>query len=128
MLRISTSARACVYAALLLSTSLTSLLFAQGTTVPVTGTIKDSSSGVLKDAVVEAVVAGRVMATATSAENGQYRLDVPGGVPFELRARHEGFAEYSADIMGTATGVTRDVIMQIGTVSDTASQWLRSAL
>lgn len=119
MLRISTSARACVYAALLLSTSLTSLLFAQGTTVPVTGTIKDSSSGVLKDAVVEAVVAGRVMATATSAENGQYRLDVPGGVPFELRARHEGFAEYSADIMGTATGVTRDVIMQIGTVSDT---------
>src|SRR5262245_55671952 len=85
MLRISTSARICVCAALLLSTSLTSLAFAQGNTVQVSGTIKDSSSGVLKDAVVEAVVAGRVMATAASAENGQYHVDVPSGVPFELR-------------------------------------------
>jgi outer membrane cobalamin receptor len=108
-----------VCAALLLSASFTSLALAQGSAVQVTGTIKDASSGVLKEAVVEAVVAGRVMATATSEENGHYRVDVPSGVPFELRVRHEGFADYAADITGTTAGMTRDVIMQIGRVSDT---------
>ena len=119
MLRISTCARACVCAALLISASFSSQVLAQGNTVQVSGTIKDSSSGVLKDAVVEAVVAGRVMASATSAENGQYRVDVPGGVPFELRVRHEGFADYVSEMKGTTASVTRDVTMQIGTVSDT---------
>ena len=119
MLRISTCARACVCGALLLSASLTSLAFAQGNTIQVSGTIKDSSSGVLKDAVVDTVVAGRVTATATSGENGQFRVDAPGGVPFELRVRHEGFADYIAAISGTTTSLTRDVTMQIGTVSDT---------
>src|SRR4030095_13553734 len=61
----------------------------------------------------------RVMGTATSAENGQYRVEVPSSVPFELRVRHDGFADYAADITRTTAAMTRDVIMQIGTVSDT---------
>jgi outer membrane cobalamin receptor len=92
---------------------------AQARNVSVGGTIKDVSGGVLAGATVTTVVAGGVVAETTSGENGQYRLEVPAGVPFELRVRREGFADFSAGLRGANADVTRDVTLQIGGVSDT---------
>ena len=118
MIRTCTSVRL-LSAALLLSASVVGTVFAQASGVRVSGVVKDSSAGVLKDAVVEAVVAGRVLASGTSAEDGRYRIDVPVGVPFELRVRRDGFAEFVADMTGATADVTRDVTLQIGSISDT---------
>lgn len=91
---------------------------AQGS-VEVSGTVKDASGGVLAGARVEAVVAERIVASATTASDGQYRVQVPSGVPFELRSRRDGFADHLAEITGASGQVTRDIEMEIGRVSDT---------
>lgn len=127
MLRTRTSARMALCAALLFS--LQAGLPAQGnlsqgdrpapSTVQISGTIRDASSGVVSGATVQTVVVDRVMASVTTSDNGQYTVDVPSGVPFELRVRREGFADFAADIKGLSAGITRDVTLQIGGVSDT---------
>ena len=123
---IRTSARVRLFAALLvLSVVLTSSdqaeaqAQAQAGNVSVSGTIKDVSGGVLARASITTVVAGGVVAETTSGENGLYRLEVPAGVPFELRVKHDGFADFAADMRGASADVTRDVTLQIGGVSDT---------
>jgi outer membrane cobalamin receptor len=92
---------------------------AQAALVAVSGRVGDASGASLSGATVEAVAAGRSVATAVTGDDGRYRLEVPRGVPFELRVRREGFAEYAAGIRGSATGLALDVTLQIGRVSDT---------
>jgi outer membrane cobalamin receptor len=87
--------------------------------VTVSGFVKDVSGGVLPGVRVEAVVAERTVAAATTGAEGQYQIRVPAGIPFELRLRLEGFADQVVDIAGSGAPVTRDVEMQVGRVSDT---------
>ena len=87
--------------------------------VGVTGAVTDVSGAALGQATVEALVAGRPVASVVTAEAGRYRLEIPAGVPFELRVRRDGFADVSLRLTGAARDVTRDVTMQIRGVSDT---------
>ena len=118
----SSYARVRVSAALFLVSivliSATSTL-AQGTGVTVSGTVKDASGGVIANADVQTVVAGRILASATSGDDGRYRIEAPKSAPFELRVRQPGFAEYAADIRGATADLTKDVTLQIGSISDT---------
>jgi outer membrane cobalamin receptor len=119
MIRRRTSARATLCAALLLFASIAAHPLAQSGSVRVNGTIKDASGGVLEGAIVDAVAAGRVVESATTTRTGQYQVEAPAGAPFEIRVRRDGFADYAASLTGTSGNVTRDVTMQIGSVSDT---------
>ena len=47
--------------------------------VAVTGAVTDSSGGVLPGATVEALRGLRVVSTATTGDDGQYRLDLSAG-------------------------------------------------
>lgn len=87
--------------------------------VPVTGTVTDTSGGVLPGATVDALVASRPVATTVTDGDGRYRLQVPAGVPFSLLVRLEGFADYLDEVAGVSGAVTRDAVLQIGRVSDT---------
>lgn len=88
-------------------------------TVAVSGVIRDTSGGVLAGVVVDATVAGRTVATVTTPASGEYRVAVPAGVPFALRAHRAGFADQIVDHGGRTADVSRDIELPIGTVSDT---------
>jgi vitamin B12 transporter len=85
----------------------------------VSGTVMDVSGAVIPDATVEAVVADRVVSTASTGEDGRYGVQVPQNVRYELRVRSAGFAEYVATMRGAGGVVTHDVTLQVGGVSDT---------
>jgi hypothetical protein len=90
---------------------------AQGQTV-ITGAVQDASGAVIPQAAVTVVVTGRTVATTTTGSDGRYRVEVPKGVPFELRVQHHGFADGIVAFTGTALSLTRDITLQIGGVSD----------
>src|SRR5688500_2207718 len=90
-----------------------------GGSVTVSGTVFDATQGVVPGAAVEAIVAGRAVATATADARGAYTLAVPAGVPFRLRVRRDGFAEEIVEWPGAAAAVTRDVSLALGRLSDT---------
>jgi vitamin B12 transporter len=92
---------------------------AQPASVTVAGAVKDASGAVIVGADVETVVAGRILAATSSGGDGQYRIAVPRGTPFELRVRRDGFADYAADLTGTTEDARKDVTLQVGGVSDT---------
>ena len=94
--------------------------FAQQT-VSIAGTVKDASGGVLPGATVNVVVADQVVSTVVSGEGGRYQVQAPSGVPFQLRTRLEGFADQALDLSGVSAAVTRDIVLQIGRVSDRLS-------
>lgn len=83
------------------------------------GTVSDTSGAVIAGATVSAVVAGRSTATVTTAADGRYRLEVPAGVPVELRVHREGFADQVIAVTGATRPIARDVTLQVGAVSDT---------
>ena len=120
MTRTSSYARRALLAALILLVPFFArhVVFAQSPVV-VSGAVKDASGGVVSGATVEAVVADRAVATTTSGEGGQYRLEAPSGVPFQLRVHLDGFADYAADMRGASAPVAKDVVLQVGGVSDT---------
>jgi outer membrane receptor protein involved in Fe transport len=129
MIRTRTYARPFWLAAFLLLTAMAPPVIAQGSAVPggaasdsllqVTGTVTDVAGGVIAGAIVEALFSSRPVSSSTTADDGRYRLSVPGGVPFELRVRRDGFAEYVLDVRGTSAPVMRDLVLQVGRVSDT---------
>ena len=88
------------------------------TAIVVTGTITDVSGGVVPGAAVEALVGGRRAASATSGTDGAFRLEVPAGVPFDVRVRLEGFAEQSITIAGQSASITRHITLPVAGVSD----------
>jgi outer membrane cobalamin receptor len=89
--------------------------------VAVSGTVKDASGGVLPGATVTVVVADQVVATATTGENGLYQVQVAPGVRFQVRTHLDGFADEAIDVSGSNAPVTRDIVLQIGRVSDRLS-------
>jgi outer membrane cobalamin receptor len=90
---------------------------AQG--LAVGGTIKDASGGVLPGASVSVVVANQVVASAIADEGGRYQVQAPPRVPFQMRIHLDGFADQAIDVAGSTAAVTRDIVLQIGRVSDT---------
>ena len=91
---------------------------AQSHTIAISGLVTDASGGVLPGAPVEAVVADRPVATAITTADGAYRLDVPAGVPLQLRVHLAGFAAQVMTIAGASQSITRNVTLPIGSVSD----------
>jgi outer membrane cobalamin receptor len=88
-------------------------------TIAISGTITDPSGGVVAEATVSAIVAGRAVANVLSAQDGGYRLEVPAGVPFQVRVVRPGFAEEVVDVEGTTSDIARDIALTVGGLSDT---------
>jgi outer membrane receptor protein involved in Fe transport len=108
-----------VIAGLALGVAVSAATLTAQATVGVSGIVRDTSGGVLPGATVEAVVADLTVWSAITGESGRYEVQVPPGVPFELRVRLQGFADQVMEIAGSPGPVARDVTMQIGRVSDT---------
>ena len=86
--------------------------------IAVTGTIADASGAVVPGAAIDLLVGGRRIASTTSASDGSYRLEVPSGVPFDMRIRLDGFAEQSIAIAGQSQPLTRNITMPVAGMSD----------
>ena len=84
--------------------------FAQDT-IGISGTVRDLSGGVIVGAVVEAVVADRVVAARTTGADGAYKIVRPAGVPFALRARRAGFADHTTAFEGSSRELTHNIDM-----------------
>ena len=63
--------------------------------------MRDASGAVVGGARVAVVSTARVDATE-SGTDGAYRLQVPAGMPFELRASREGFADAVVTMPGVS--------------------------
>jgi vitamin B12 transporter len=87
--------------------------------VALTGVVRDASGGVLAGAAVAALVAERTVTEAVTGADGRYRIAVPARVPFTLRVVSPGFADVVVTSPGLPEPATRDVVMQVGGVSDT---------
>jgi outer membrane cobalamin receptor len=92
---------------------------AQGTTISVNGVVRDISGATVSGASVDTIVSGQVHSSATSDSAGRYQVNVPAGVPFEIRVRRSGFANFADEINGTSAEVQKDVTLQVGRASDT---------
>lgn len=92
--------------------------FAQQT-ITVSGIVRDVSGGLITQAAVDIVVAGRVTTSVTTGADGRYQLQAPTGTPFALRARRDGFTDQLVELSGTTADLSRDLTMPIGTMSDT---------
>lgn len=104
--------------ALVLSLVIVSSALAQST-VAISGTVADATGGAVSGARVEVVVTDRVVATTLTGADGRYRLQVPAGVPYDIRARREGFADAVVKAPGATVAATHNVTLQVGGISDT---------
>lgn len=109
--------RVCVVLSLLLALAIAWPARAQDA-IAVTGRITDASGAVLPGAAIDVLAGGRRISSTTSANDGSYRLEVPSGVPFDLRIRLDGFAEQSIAIAGQSQLLTRNVTLPVAGVSD----------
>ena len=107
-----------VFVSLVIPTLATAVAFAQAD-LRVQGTVSDTSGAVIAGARVEAVVAGRSVASVTSGADGRYQVEVPAGVPVELRVHGDGFTSQAITLTGLSAPIIRDVTLQVGGVSDT---------
>ena len=87
--------------------------------VTVSGVVRDVSGGVVAAATVEALVGDRVISRATTGADGAYALAIPSRTPFVLRTHRTGFADDVSELDGASSGVSRDVTLAVGTMSDT---------
>lgn len=87
--------------------------------IAVQGTVRDTSGAVVTDARVDALIAERPIASTRTSGDGRYRLEVPSGVPVALRVTREGFADAIVELPGTAESIARDVVLRVGSLSDT---------
>ena len=113
------SFRSVLFSVFLFSLSLFNPVAAQQADVAVQGVVSDTSGAVVSGATVTAVVAGRAVSRAITSSDGTYRVDVPAGVPIELRVRREGFADQVVALAGAAQLFTQHITLRVGGVSDT---------
>ena len=113
------SFRSVLFSVFLFSLSLFNPVAAQQADVAVQGVVSDTSGAVVSGATVTAVVAGRAVSRAITSSDGTYRVDVPAGVPTELRVRREGFADQVVALAGAAQLFTQHITLRVGGVSDT---------
>ena len=74
-----------------------------------TGTVRDVSGAPVPGSTVDVIVDGRALGSATTADDGRYRVSIPAAVSFELRVRRAGFAEALIRLPGKTTDAARDV-------------------
>ena len=86
--------------------------------VTVDGVISDTSGAVVSGAVVEVIVAERSVSRVTSGADGAFRVEVPAGVPIELRVRRPGFADQVIALAGLSQPLTQNVTLPLGAISD----------
>ena len=84
----------------------------------VTGTVADSSGGVLPGATIEALRGLRVVSSTTTGDDGRYLLELPEDGRYRLTARLDGFAAGATDLTAAA-GATADFRLGIAPLSDT---------
>ena len=83
----------------------------------VTGVVTDSSGGVLPGATVEARRGLRLVATASTGDDGRYRLDLPEAATYRLTAGLDGFVTAAAEV-AAAGPATADFRLDIAPVRD----------
>ena len=84
----------------------------------VTGTVTDSSGGVLPGATIEALRGLRVVSTATTGADGRFQLDLPSEGRYRVTARLDGFAT-GTTVLTAAAEATADFRLDIAPLSDT---------
>ncbi len=84
----------------------------------VTGLVTDLSGGVLPGATVEARRGLRLVSTASTGDDGRYRLDLPETAPYRLTARLDGFVTGAAE-MAAPGAATVDFRLDIAPLHDT---------
>src|SRR6187455_339662 len=100
---------------------LPSVVFAQASSATLTGTIKDTSGGVLPGVSITARnIATNDTRTATSENAGLYRLtNLPRGT-YEVRAELQGFKTIQSEVLVTVGDTVRlDLAMEVGTLAET---------
>ncbi|OFW06144.1 MAG: hypothetical protein A3I61_18385 [Acidobacteria bacterium RIFCSPLOWO2_02_FULL_68_18] len=100
-----------------IAVALTAVSAAAQQSITMSGQVTDPSGAVAADVVIEAATAGRPVATATSGADGRYRLVLPSGGRYVVRARLAGFADATADLAPTAD-VVHDFALQIPAFGD----------
>ena len=98
-----------------------SLAFGQGSLGAITGTVVDSSGGVVPEAALTITnVDTGVIWTAKASSAGYYRVPVPPGT-YRLEAQLQGFKNEVADhiVVPVAQVVTIDVTLQVGSATQT---------
>ena len=86
--------------------------------VTVTGTVTDSSGGVLPGASVEAARGLRVVAGTSTGQDGGYRLDLPSEGVYLVTARLDGFAAGETEVNASGAA-TADFQLAIAPLRDT---------
>ena len=84
----------------------------------VTGVVTDSSGGVLPGTTVEARRGLRLVSTASTGDDGRYRLDLPEAATYRLTAGLDGFVTAAAEV-AAAGPATVDFRLDIAPVRDT---------
>ena len=84
----------------------------------VTGVVTDSSGGVLPGATVEARRGLRLVSTASTGDDGRYRLDLPEAAAYRLTAGLDGFVTAAAEVAASGPA-TADFRLDIAPVRDT---------
>lgn len=84
--------------------------------VTISGTVTDTSGGVVPGALVEASAGSQIVATSTTGQDGRYRLEVPAG-SYQVRARLAGFADEDVEVNASAA-VTRDMTLRVAAIGD----------
>jgi vitamin B12 transporter len=99
--------------------SQTTTLAAQQRLVAIGGTVKDTSGAVVPGAIVDALVAGRTVATTATGADGRYTIELTPATRHQLRVRMNGFADETVDLRTTSESSSRDFVLKIAGVSDT---------
>ena len=86
-------------------------------TATVEGVVTDTLGGVLPGANVEARRGGQSVATAMTGNDGRYRLALPVGTTYELRAQLDGFSVIGAQVRLSAA-TTQDFELGIAPLAD----------
>jgi vitamin B12 transporter len=86
--------------------------------VDITGTVKDTSGGVLPGATIDATVAGLSIATTTAGPDGRYRIALAAGTLHQLRARMNGFADDTFDLRPSGGSTAHDFTLRVAAVAD----------
>ncbi|MGH9143231.1 MAG: TonB-dependent receptor [Vicinamibacterales bacterium] len=87
-------------------------------TVTVSGSVQDSSGGVLSGVAIDATVAGLSVATAVTDPDGRYSIALAANTQHQLRARLDGFADETFDIRPASASMSHDFTLRIAAVAD----------